>query len=238
MKNTILILVPILLLALISASPAATEYHDFLCKDGRTFRGQIVAYDHHSSIVSIQRDNKRLIKVSPDIFDKVDQVYIKEWNIIRCFQSEHLFKVSAGRYAVKGEKVSRYKYLRNTHYNIVMENGSATPFQNMTVEYRIYYTCKQTQGIMCGKFLVSEMDPGSKRKVRTPRSIPSKLSSEKKISIFGNPYYTTAVDGIWLRITLPLSGGRKVAREYCLPDSISKHRKWATVDLPIVFNKQ
>ena len=78
-------------------SPA--KYHDFLLKDGRSFRGRIVAYDQHTDIVSIECANKRLIKTSSAVFNKADQLHIKDWHATQCFRSESRFRISTGRKA-------------------------------------------------------------------------------------------------------------------------------------------
>ncbi|WP_136061367.1 hypothetical protein [Pontiella sulfatireligans] len=45
------------------------------------------------------------------------------------------------------------------------------------------------------------------------------------------------VGSICIRVTLPLSNDRKAVREYCLPDTLSKHHKWTEADVPVGLNK-
>lgn len=242
MKSITLILVPLILLALISTSPAATKYHDFLCKDGRTFRGRILAYDQHANIVSIQRDNKRLIKVSPAVFDEADQLRIKEWNIIRCFQSERLFKISAGRRSCQTKRTvgqskfdfpgfnidlswgtQRAQSTQYTHYyTITFENCSGIALQKMTVEYCIFYSQQrqnekrrwvEDQGIEHGTDYIGQLNPKSKKELQTQKIIPTKIGDlHGGLFSFYEKRKNIDVKGIWVRITLPFY---PVARRSC-----------------------
>jgi hypothetical protein len=220
-----------------------SKYHDFLLKDGRSFRGRIVAYDQHTDIVSIERSDKQLIKTSPSVFDIADRIRIQDWHKAACFLSEHLFRVSARRIKVKRDKISypgiwgpgRSENVRETYYEIAMSNGSALPFQDMWVEYHIHYTCHKKQGIKYGDFLVPELNPKSKKNVRTAVGIPFRISNNVSNSY---AYVDAVADGICIRIIMPLSNGRNVLREYCLPDNLCKHRTWPEADVAPRRNKQ
>ncbi|MCK4565325.1 MAG: hypothetical protein KAU94_11710, partial [Verrucomicrobia bacterium] len=154
---------------------AATPYHDFLLKDGRSFRGRIVDYDQHSDIVSIERADKRLVKTSPTVFDEADQVHIKEWHMVRCFKSESLFKVSAARHSFKGTRKAQSAgqlglssiYVHLTRYSIILGNRSSIKLRNISVEYRIYYSFKKYKGVKSGKAYVAGIEPRSKKELET-----------------------------------------------------------------------
>ncbi len=245
MKTHIGGLAAAILLALAANSLAAKPYHDFLLKDGRSFRGRIVAYDHHTDIVKIVRVDKRLIETSPSVFDEADQLRIKEWHTTRCFHSTKLFRVRAERQIVRAEKWQPFRGdiggssggssrgLRNTYYDIIVENSSSIPFQNMTVEYQMHYRWGKTPGVKYGRFMVSKLEPKSKKKVRTTEYIPSNFKL-KDAGLFWSPGSGNKMvsKGIWIRIILPLSNDRKEVREYCLPSNLSKHHKWTEKDVP------
>ena len=242
MKTHIGGLAATLLLALAANSLAATQFHDFLLKDGRSFRGRIVAYDHHTDIVKIVQADKRLIKTAPSVFDEADQLRIKEWHIVRCFHSTKLLRVKVVKKIVKGEKWQTFSFggsggssghLRNTYYDIIMENTSSIPFQNMTVEYQMHYRWGKTQGVKHGRFMVTKLGPKSKKEVRTAECIPCRFKP-KDAGLLWSPGRGSKMDpkGIWIRIILPLSNDREAVREYCLPSNLNKHRKWTEKGVP------
>ncbi|RKX33412.1 MAG: hypothetical protein DRP64_20955, partial [Verrucomicrobia bacterium] len=155
--------------------------------------------------------------------DGADQRHIKEWNIIRCFQSERLFKISAGMRSRQtkrtvgqskfdfsgfnidlsgGSQGTQYTY----YYTITLENRSNVTLKNMTIEYHIYYRQQKNKSVKCGKIWIHQMDPKSKKREETTEGIPDYIGD-----IFY--YQEVKVDGIWIRVTLPLSGDRKVVRE-------------------------
>jgi hypothetical protein len=237
MKRIVMPLLSLMLLLPVNGGKK-TPYHDFLLKDGRSFRGRIVGYNQQKGIVHIEHANKRLIKTSPKVFEKADQIRIKDWYTERCFLSQSLFKISAGRFAVKGKKWSTggfdigfgssggsSGYIRNIYYDIVMENRADVPFQNIKVEYRIYYSWEKQKSVKHGELYITKLDAKTKKEERTAEYIPSRLNR----SMFGAGT-KTVVDGIWIRVTLPLSNARKVTREYRCPDSIGGRKKWTDSD--------
>ena len=228
--------------ALQTSLPAETEYHDFLLKDGRSFRGRIVGYDHHRDLVSIQRPGKSLVKTAPAVFDEADRLRIKEWYIQHDFMSDRFLEISAVKQACKETTESSDGKAGRIHrvgYIVSIKNKSNIALKNLQLEYGIYYNRRKVnlssdsgnRGVEFERVHFNEIKPRSRTDVKTvgvvvltsgspPTSIP--LQSRK-----------IYIEGIWLRITLPLSTGKTLVRDFCYPDNLSKHLTWVEADVSL-----
>ncbi len=260
-KSSTIARVSSILLAVATSCRATTQYHDFLLKDGRSFRGRIVAYDQHADTVSIECADKSLAKISPTVFDDADQLRIEEWNIVRCFESENLFKISAGRDSFEEKEAVKTFYLgdggpqtktvrvHHVFYTIHLKNNSTIALQNLAIECCIFYSQEHRgkstdnkwvtdRGIQSWKAGIHQMDPKSKRELKTKDIITNKVEDLQTNSFLTYGLSKEVnVEGIWLRIILPLSNGREIMREYCLPDSLSKHHDWVSTSVPAGLNR-
>lgn len=228
-KPSIAILISFIGLVFTASSPAESKYRDFLLKDGRSFRGRIVAYDQHSKVVSLERADKRLIKTDPGIFDKADQIHIEEWNMIQHFRSERWLKISVDR-----KKFGPF----NLRYTISFENNSGIVLPDMQIDTCIFYTQKHQkygerkwiieEGVTCGSACLPPLKPNSK-----PEQITADLSETKNLLwTFNLRFKPMDIHGIWIRITLPLSNGRNIVRDECLPGHLIKHQTWTSSTIP------
>jgi hypothetical protein len=225
----------------------AEKYRDFTDTQGRTIRGRIVAYDATKKIVSFERDNRKTSKVPIGIFSEADQSYISEWDILRCFTDERRFKISVKRKEIENEGKSNKggiitRRVKDTHYEINLENKMASRLKGINLEYCIYYEQEESgtaeQGVHCGTLAVDSIEPKSK-----------KMLSTEGVSIFKKEldsgyYYTSGSDstnrgdvhGVSIRVHLKLPSGTKETRECFFPETM-KNKRWATKSIDVGMNK-
>lgn len=225
-------------------------YHEFMGKNGKSLRAKVLAFDNFRKLVTLQKESGRTHKVDPGLFSDEDQTYIRNWLLVRGFNSESKFKVSAKRkqFDVDRERhVNGYTGLQNAQttvkevgYEILLENRIAESLKDLTIEYCIYYEQERASsgkqvtddGVKHGVLQIGQLASRAKANLITD---PVKLFRYELNSDWH--YYSGAentqkgkVIGIWLRIHLPLSGGQKITRQYSLPESIKDKREWSDYD--------
>ena len=232
---------------------AVKQYRDFTDTKGRTIRGRIVAYDAKKKIVTFERDNKRTSKVPITVFSETDQGYVLEWETLKNFATERLFRISAKQKKIdneaKGSK-SRSKQIEveDTHYEILLENKSASELKGLELEYCIYYEQEEgaacSQGVHCGDLSIDAINPVSKKTLQTEAvsTYTKELNSDwRYVDDDGKPISVDNVQrgdvhGIWIRIHLKLPSGQKETREFCCPESISNSKAWVSSSIRAGMN--
>jgi hypothetical protein len=66
-----------------------------------------------------------------------------------------------------------------------------------------------------------------------------------KKELGGDYYYTEDIKnvqsgkirGIWIRVSMKLSSGEKLTRDYCLPDSLENSKVWMASSINVGMNK-
>ena len=233
-------------------------YRNFLGKNGESVRCKVLAFDRLRDMVTIQKDNGRTHKVDVGLFSEHDQTYVQEWQTAKRFNSESRFKVAAKRKKFKVDKkrhVNNYYGVENaqttieqTGYEITLENRSDTPLKNIIVEYCIYYEQERAdrdkqvtdEGVKCGVLHIDELAPKAKTTLQTD---PVTL---RKHELSSNWFHYSGAEnkqqgkvvGIWMRVYLPLSDGQRVTRQYSLPTSLKKNRKWSDHNVIDCMNKR
>lgn len=245
MKLRILILC---LITFVAGVQAEVKYHDFTDTQGRTIRGRILAYDEASGKVRFERDNRKQTKVSIGIFSEADQTYIKEWLFARSFMTEGTFKINAKRKQKNKEKEDSYlrsRTVEDTHYEIILENRAATDLNNLEVEYCIYYEQEEVkhnaaleevlnQGVYFGNSSIESIASRGKVTLKTDAVSIFKDTMDSGVILItldgksadSDNVQEGEIHGIWIRVHLKLPSGERVTREYLMPNSINKSRKW------------
>ncbi len=233
-------------------------YHEFLGNNGKSIRGQVLAFDKIRKKVTIQKDNGRTHKVDVSLFSKKDQIYVREWQIAKGFNSECRFKISAKRKQFdvnKKRHVADYygneksqTTIEQVGYEITLESRIDTPLKDVAVEYCIYYEQERSdrgkqvtdEGVTRGVLHIDELAP----KVKTPLKTDQVTLCKHELNADWY-YYSGAKNkqqgkmvGIWLRVHLPLSNGQRVTRQYSRPDSLKENRKWSDHTVPVGMNRR
>ena len=222
---------------------AATKYRDFTSAEGKTIKAAVKSYDAQKKMVTMERDNRKIMKVSISVFSEADQAYILEWEVLRCFSTERFLKISTKRKKMDNDEESsagsyRSMTVEDTGYEIRLENRSATGFSNLKIDYCIFYEQEESspsgnvthQGVYCGDLSIEDLAAKSKMEVLTKT-----VSTYTKELGSGVIYLSGAenvqhgdVHGIWIRLYMTLPSGEKGMREMCYPDSLSNSKAWMT----------
>ena len=229
---------------------AAKQYQDFTDTQGRTIKGCIVSYNEKTEIVVFERSNKRTAKVSLSIFSKESQAKILSLETKKNFTSKSTFKISATRQETKNKKKSSdgSKYLiraENANYEIVLENMSNENFNNIKIEYCIYYEQEEnadadaSKGVLCGSISDLSIPKKSKETINTDQIIifKSSLNLDNYYSMASKSTLNGEILGIWIRVHTKLPSGENAIREYSRPDKILKNKKWRKSSIDVGLNK-
>lgn len=234
-----------------TGAQAANQYREFTSRDGKTIRGCITAYDATREVVSIERDNRRTATVPISVFSETDQAYIRDWEIMRCFETDRFFKISGKR--KKGEdKTEGYqssyfeKDVEITSYEISLDNRASFNFEGLQLEYCIYYEQEKLQGgkeicdqgVCYGKLPVQTLFSRSQQVIQTDGvAVYTEELSSDAIYVNGMDNVQSGdVHGVWIRIHLKLPSGQEGMREYCLPDSLNNSKAWMTSSIRAGMN--
>ena len=223
------------------------NYHTFTDTKGRSIKGEIVWVNAHKKVVTIKRDNGVKADIPIGALSDADQKYIYEWNMMKDFLDEKIFKITVSRFSEDNkEKSSSSSYqkkdVENMGYDIAFENRSAVAFYGIDVEYCIFYeqetssddTCEQ--GVCCGKKTIN-MDAKQEKSFKTDTVLIYKYElSSDYIVTNGSNTQEGEIHGIWLRLSKSLKSGEVITRDYCLPDSTSKRYKWTTESVKVGLN--
>jgi len=231
------LLLMVCLIAVVVGAQGAKKYRDFTSAEGKTIRGAVKAYDARTKTVTIERDNRKTARVPITIFSEADQAYIRDWEALKCFEKESSFKISVKRKKRDNDKESGKTYniekdVTDTHYEILLENKSASELKGIKLEYCIYYEQEEgtacNQGVYCGDLSIESINPASSKTLLT--EVVSTYTAE----LDGGWYYTSGsnnaqrgdVHGIWIRVHMKLSSGQTGTRELCYPNSLGNSRDW------------
>ena len=236
---------------LVCAAWAGDEYRDFTNTKGQTVRGRIVSFDARKDIVQIEPERGKKARIPLSALIEKDQEYVRSWQVGRNFMDDRRLKISAKRRREDNEGMTR-KYgivtrdVENMSYEILLENASELMFENVEMQYCIYYEQEESaeggnetrRGVYCGKTDIETLTSGSKQALKT------EVVLIYKAELDSGYYYTAGSDssqdgevhGIWLRLTMELPGGEKVVRDFSMPDSIPNGHKWTTTSVKVGMN--
>jgi hypothetical protein len=239
---------------------AERAYRDFKDAQGRTIRGAMVAFDVDKGIVTIELENRRSSRAPVSTFCEEDQAYIRDWKTSRDFLNDSKLRISATRKRSANKELSYATYnleftVRDTRYEIVLENRSQTEMNALELQYCIFYeqdmiedneqVCRQ--GICHGRRGIATLAPREQFAVLTdPVSIFQRELdySWQYVNAADGSYsdienvQNGSVHGIWVRLHMKMASGLTQIRDYCAPESIAKNHEWAGASLPVGINTQ
>jgi hypothetical protein len=134
--------------------------HSFSLPDGRSIEATILSFDDRSGLVELERLDGKIVQVKPTVFVEEDQRYIQTWSADRLFLSSLYLQVGVDDVVLDQWKEEEYADLRDTAGNVdrelmketrfekmafevALKNRSAVPFEDLYVEYVIFYEQSQ-----------------------------------------------------------------------------------------------
>jgi hypothetical protein len=240
----------LLCLALVCGTAWAETYREFTSKDGKKMLGQVKAYDAQSQTVTIERDNKRIFKVSVTVFSDEDQAYILEWDAAKGFLSESLLRIKCDRKRINQRKEKTMEDVRisggggdtmnvqlkettfeSTVFEIEFSNKGDSDLKDIRIEYVVYY--EQSEG--------GWQKPEVVQKRFTHKDSMADISADgksvvttKPVEIFSDniTFNDWAADqtlyggkgevhGMRARLYMKMPSGKEVERRFCFPDKLS-----------------
>lgn len=236
---------------IVSGGYAARQYRDFTDVQGRTIRGQALAFDAASGQVKFERDNRKTASVPITVFCAKDQEFIRNGELARIFARESLFRISVKRIRKDNEEESGLKNYVNydakdTFYRIELENRSGAVLPGLVLEYCIYYEqeVNEKDGVEClPGVLYGTIDVGD-IKPKTPGTYTTESVTLYKAELDSGRFYYSGsgnvrngdIHGIQVRVSLKVPGGSKETRTFAQPDAIVKSQSWATSSVPVGMN--
>ena len=134
--------------------------HLFTLPDGRTIEATIRSFNDHSGLVELERLDGKMVKIKPTVFIEKDQRYIQMWSEERLFLSSLHLQIEVDDVVLDQWKEEEYEDLTDTAgnterelmkeihfekvaYEVTLKNRSAEPFEDLYVEYVIFYEQSQ-----------------------------------------------------------------------------------------------
>ena len=134
--------------------------HLFTLPDGRTIEATIRSFNDHSGLVELERLDGKIVKIKPTVFIEKDQRYIQMWSEERLFLSSLHLQIEVDDVVLDQWKEEEYEDLTDTAgnterelmkeihfekvaYEVTLKNRSAEPFEDLYVEYVIFYEQSQ-----------------------------------------------------------------------------------------------
>ncbi len=229
----------------------ATQYRDFTSTDGKVIQAMVKSYDVNKKMVTIERDNRKTMKVPITVFSEADQIYIREWELLRCFSVERFLKMSAQRKQSDNDNKSSsdsYQTLKvkDTRYEIRIENRSTSSFSGLKLEYCIYYEQDEgspggnvtDQGVFCGDIPFDFIGSKSRTTLKT-KAVSTYMAEVSSGVIWTDGRENVqrgGVHGLWVRIYMTLPSGEERVRDFCFPSSLNNSRTWATSSIRVGMN--
>lgn len=210
---------------------ALSEFHEFTGKDGKRIRGRIKTHNPDAGVVTLALEDGTTCRVKLSFFSQADQAYIREWHLIKEFFTQlHCQISSTKKQGGVGEEYLIWRPEQNIVYDITLANRSRCNLTKLTVNYSIYYELDQPgnrgrvvkPGMKSGTLNIDTLAGGATAQVKTQPLVLPKGGLE---------YYKAhkvpigRVKGISIRVYLPLTGGRKAMREFCMPNHLRTHYK-------------
>lgn len=209
---------------------------------GRAIEAKIVSSDLQRGTIELMLRNKQRKKVKSSIFCESDQNYIRDWNMVKEFNSQR-FKVEPVKNTVETFRKDPQRGIRRDveriRYDIKVSNRSSIEMTGLRLEYNIFYEQQELgRGSNVDKeyflFGASKVDDIQARKNRVVLSKTFDIYNQRLAGGYsgytdGTPTNQTGKSkGIWLKLHLKTPTGLIATREICLPKNVSEQFKWKT----------
>jgi len=233
------------LLVCMSCFGAEEKAHMFTDQQDRTVFARIIRMDERRGLVELELENKRRIKVKPSIFCEKDQVYIKSWIWINTFTSNSGL-VFTGKKKTVGSGTKNggrgvVQELEEVAYNCELKNKSALPYENIKVEYCVFWaqeTIDEEGGEVClkqsysGRHEIERIGPLAALKFQTdPVTLVQQRLKADYYYESGTPDRQSAkIKGVWVKVFMTTPDGKTTIRDFCEPGDVIKRQKWTAPD--------
>ena len=217
---------------------AEEKYRVFQNEVGKSLNAQVLEVTKTN--VTLKLKNGRIITTSPKFFSGKDQLYFKNWHLIKQASEGSLFEVDSNR---KMEKKAREKTgisgaiqltTYDGYYKLKIENKTNHPIEGLRMEYRLYSSqenmakknrhdikTQQAAGTEFFNILPYETYETETNKIIL---VESKLDSGYQWQGGGDSNSSANLEGIWLRIYL--NSTDTLLYEYALPKSLVEKEDW------------
>lgn len=211
---------------------ASLTFRTFTDVEGRTIEAEVLEAD--KTVVQIRRDDGRVFELNRSRLIEADQQFIDEWIRKRAFAFGDL-EVSAWRVrkgAERSETKSTKDFVEEWCYTVSISNKSRADFNNLSVDYRVYYRedsirksdKKPPLQYDAGRIQIGRL--ASRNEVQLDTSVIALDVSQLKIGWkhrgTGKRRTEDSLEGIWLRI---FSDGDLV-KEYSNPTDLPRRQSW------------
>ncbi|MCF7848277.1 MAG: hypothetical protein K9M45_05450 [Kiritimatiellales bacterium] len=225
----------------------AEEYRIFTDQQDRAIEARIINFDSRANLVEIERTDRRRVKVTPEIFSEKDQVFIRDWQLIKGFMSSSWFKIQADKKTAEewDDMVGSQRAVKRNYekivYNVNLQNGSSVTLENIRFEYRIFFEQEQ---LAAGGQMTEKHCVGGDATIESIAARSKDGFVTKPIVIFdqslsgGYDEYTSGaptsqsgkLKGFWLKAYMKTESGEVAEREYCSPANLKEHYEWMAVE--------
>ncbi|MDH3982198.1 MAG: hypothetical protein OES84_04775 [Kiritimatiellaceae bacterium] len=226
MKLSVYCLLTVILLG--HAVHASGASRVFTGAQGRSIEAELEKFNESRNEVSIKRaGQKRSVTVPISIFSQKDQDFIREWGRGQSILDKRL-KADISR-VNKRDADNCYGTLASTevytdhHFKIEFENRTTSDLEDLDLEYVVYY--EQEHHIRNGRDVENKLGTLCKTE---KISLPARQTTEFETGKVKLYTWVTAslkpvdakMKGIRIRLTLTLSTGEKISREFVYPSSL------------------
>ena len=167
------------LLALVLAPLCSAELRTFMSADGSNeLRGEIVAYNPKTEVVTLMLENRRQINSPVSAFSKDDQEFIKKAGLamtsgryLAVRFADHEETISEKKNPVNGYQTLQLK----SGYGLEFRNNGEKDFKGLKVDYQIFYKAyldpfksrERTEKFAAGSVAIPDMKPREETSVKT-----------------------------------------------------------------------
>lgn len=220
-----------------------SKFRVFTTTNDKTVKARVRAYYPNKGIVDIAKENGKTHRVDLNTFSKDDQDYVRQWHPAQQFLAPDRFHISVRKKrSGAGVEYLICKSEETIVYEIRLENRGSYDLNGLTLDYCIYHEQEElnyrgqvmSQGVKSGTRNIGTLARGEKVQFETE---PVVFPKGAQIEYYkGNKVPQGKILGIWIRAYLPLADGNKAMREFSMPNSIMKNRKWITPENPNTMN--
>ena len=235
----------VLCLLFVALSAGAKKYHQFTNAKGQKLWARIVRYDDAKKQVLLDCKGKGSKRVPITVFSEEDQQYILDWDLSRKFLDDHVLKFFFDEKKEEHpEKTIDHGFDETFFWDawieFVIQNNSAVSFENVTVEYTLFYAKEIPKGAyeQRGQKEKKRETVYAKQTLDLRKYSRAPFSTEKlELSRYsGGPWppMRGEIEGLILKMTLPLKSGGTVVRMVRYPKGLK--REWTTENKTVERN--
>ena len=236
-----------LCLLIIALNATAKEYHKFTNTKGQTLLAHLIRYNDSKKTVFLDCKGKGGKTVPISVFSEEDQQYILDWNLSKKFFDNKVLTVSFKKKKEKlPEKTIDHEFdvtfFWDAWIDVVIQNKSASSFDDVTVEYTLYYTEEIPKGGYENRN-ESEKKLGTiyaKQTLNLRKNSKAPFSTEKvELSVYSGreglwPSMKGEMEGMILKMSFKLNSGETIVRTIRYPKNLE--REWTTENQTIERN--